>query len=793
MQRKIFTQLKKSVILAHKKIGFNIFQRIFTVVLIFCLISFHFFSFPQKAFATTVSDDFNRTDGGLGSNWTTVAGTQNPAIVSSQLTVGADGLLHSAYWSANSFGSDQFAQAKLPSNPNGPGIAVRLANSRGYILWKGNGANEVSLWRMDNSSSWTQIAASGSLTISSNDVWKIEAVGSNIVGYQNGTVVVSTTDNTYTGGSPGVWLYYGVNQLDDWSGGDTSFSAYYVSTDGNGVKTYNMISAYNGNGIHTLRVLEPTGPAAGVVHSFLYALPVEAEGGTTYGDGLETLRGLDAHNAYNATILAPSFYSNPWYADHPTDSNYKYESFMVSELQPWAEANLATSGNEQHWLLGFSKSGFGPIGLLFRNPSTFTLGAFWDFPALSFTVYDRWPADSETNYGTDANFQSNYRLTDAFVEARKTPFLTHNRFWISGYQAFEQDVSDFDALLTTKSVVHTYGTPQSRAHTWSSGWVPGALAALSQNSLPVVTAFSIPTTASSLTVDVTTFTASDSVSVAGYKLTETPTAPSAGDSGWTVTAPTSYTFSSEGSKTLYAWVKNAAGNVSASASDTVTITLISGGGASSYNLFTNPHPILTFGPKKVILSWKTQKPATYTLNWAEKNSFNSTEYVSAESKENFSHEITGLRPSTLYSYTLDVKGSGNNKVRLSGEFKTLSESLQNSDLVNLDFPQNAPTDTRQANPTKLFFTKPMRYLYTDPHVKLLQVFLNSDSDTKIASFGPGSPEQETEFFGILTKKAVIKFQEKYATDILKPWGLQKGTGIVGKTTLAKINELIKDK
>lgn len=48
----------------------------------------------------------------------------------------------------------------------------------------------------------------------------------------------------------------------------------------------------------------------------------------------------------------------------------------------------------------------------------------------------------------------------------------------------------------------------------------------------------------------------------------------------------------------------------------------------------------------------------------------------------------------------------------------------------------------------------------------------------------------TGYFGELTKVAVIRFQEKYKSEILTPWEISSGTGFVGQTTRAKINQLL---
>ena len=69
-------------------------------------------------------------------------------------------------------------------------------------------------------------------------------------------------------------------------------------------------------------------------------------------------------------------------------------------------------------------------------------------------------------------------------------------------------------------------------------------------------------------------------------------------------------------------------------------------------------------------------------------------------------------------------------------------------------------------------------------VKCLQEFLkNQGMDIYPEGLVTGN-------FANLTKAAVIRFQEKYALDILTPIGLSKGTGYVGIQTRAKINKIL---
>lgn len=219
-------------------------------------------------------------------------------------------------------------------------------------------------------------------------------------------------------------------------------------------------------------------------------------------------------------------------------------------------------------------------GIRFYKGSTNTgthIGTLWDSTG---RVLARATFSNETttgwqqvNFGQPVAINANAVYVASYLAPKGHYSITQRYFANGGV-----DNPPLHALSNSVSPngVYKYGGGFP-TNTWNSSnyWVDVVFntSPSADTTRPTVTAFTVPATATTLTVPITALTATDNIGVTGYLVNESSSAPLATASGWSATAPTSYTFATAGSKTLYAWAKDAAGNVSVSKSASVTITL----------------------------------------------------------------------------------------------------------------------------------------------------------------------------------------------------------------------------
>ena len=227
-------------------------------------------------------------------------------------------------------------------------------------------------------------------------------------------------------------------------------------------------------------------------------------------------------------------------------------------------------------------------------PSSFTFSA-----AGARTAY-AWTKDAAGNVSAPASSNVTINIPDTAAPAVSSfvmptsassltvaisSFAVSDNVGVTGYLVTESatapaaDASGWSAIAPTSFTFSAAGT--RTAYAWTKDAAGNVSAAstrsvaitLPDTTIPTVSSFVIPASSDSLTVGISSFAGSDNVAVAGYLVTESATAPAAGASGWSTAPPSSFTFSGSGTKTAYAWTKDAAGNVSASATRSVTITL----------------------------------------------------------------------------------------------------------------------------------------------------------------------------------------------------------------------------
>ena len=185
----------------------------------------------------------------------------------------------------------------------------------------------------------------------------------------------------------------------------------------------------------------------------------------------------------------------------------------------------------------------------------------------------------------------NTAITATFSEAMDSTTISTSTFTLSGVTGtVSYDSTTKTATFTpssnlgysttytttiTTSVKDSAGNAMSSNYTWSFTTTSGPDTTAPTGSISINSGAAY-TKSASVTLSLS---ATDGVGVIGYYLSESSATPLASASGWTTVSSTtsysgsiSYTLSSgDSNKTVYVWYKDAAGNVSSSANDAITL------------------------------------------------------------------------------------------------------------------------------------------------------------------------------------------------------------------------------
>ena len=169
------------------------------------------------------TDNFNRSDGPLGANWTQGPGAAL-AIVSEYARASAGWADCSMYWSADTPSAGQYAQCVelLMVGGNGPGPTVRHSATDFVVLCADTD------WHIEwyNGGSFTQIGSTYATTPLANDIAKITANGSTFKGYVNGTERISGSNaSAPSSGNGGLYSMTNSDSIDNFEVGNLPASA----------------------------------------------------------------------------------------------------------------------------------------------------------------------------------------------------------------------------------------------------------------------------------------------------------------------------------------------------------------------------------------------------------------------------------------------------------------------------------------------------------------------------------------------------------------------------------------
>jgi len=228
-------------------------------------------------------------------------------------------------------------------------------------------------------------------------------------------------------------------------------------------------------GPNQVEVLLPDKLEAGRKYRTLYVLPVEGRiVGGEFGDGLAEVCKADAQNRYQMICVMMGFDgSAPWYGANATDKKIRHEEYLKQVVVPLVESRFPATGKPaDRLLLGFSKSGWGALTLLLRDPDFFGAACSWDAPLMMTEKKPGW--GSKEHFGTSEQMAK--YLPTTLAEQQAVKFAQGGaRITLLGHELYGPDTLAYHQLLLKLGIPHQFDDSLRFKHAWDSGWVPKAL------------------------------------------------------------------------------------------------------------------------------------------------------------------------------------------------------------------------------------------------------------------------------------------------------------------------------
>ena len=243
-----------------------------------------------------------------------------------------------------------------------------------------------------------------------------------------------------------------------------------------------IVSSECQKGENEVEVLLPKGYDKAKAYRVVYVLPVEAGRPKRWGDGLMEIKNLGLQDAHGVICVSMTFDTIPWYMDHASDPKIRQETYLRQVVALIEERYKTLGAKEGRLLLGFSKSGWGAVAMVLRNPDFYGAAASWDAP-LMLREEDWQSFEIPKACGTKEKF-AEYRLA-TLVGKMPAESKNQKRLVILGEKAFGTEpgkkygpdghTKAFDQWLTRHAIAHVYRNDLNVTHHWESGWVKGAV------------------------------------------------------------------------------------------------------------------------------------------------------------------------------------------------------------------------------------------------------------------------------------------------------------------------------